>query len=75
MVYHGTRSGITVYQDGTEVGRSTVKEGVGSKPSGDGSVFIGRRVTLGGTFYGSVYVDEVKMYNRELSENEICKLN
>ena len=75
MVYHGTGSGISVYQDGISVGTDTVKEGGGHKPSGDGHVVIGRRVTEGGTFYVSVYVDEVRMYNRQLSEDEICKLN
>ena len=75
MVYHGTRSGITVYQDGSEVGTSTGKVSGGSMPSGDGNVFIGKRITPGGTFYASVYVDEVKMYNKQLSEDEICKLN
>lgn len=75
MVYHGTGSGITVYQDGIRVGTSTVKMSGGSKPSGDGNVYIGRRITHAGSSYASVYVDEVKMYNRQLSEDEICKLN
>ena len=76
MVYHGTGSGITVYQDGIRVGTSTVKEsGSVSKPRGDGRVFIGKRVTAGNQRYTSVLVDEVKMYNRQLSEDEICKLN
>ena len=75
MVYHGTGSGITVYQDGIRVVRSTAKQGGGSMPSGDGHVFIGRR-NLGsqGVRYASTYVDELKMYNRQLSEAEICKM-
>ena len=75
MVYHGTGSGITVYQDGIRVGTSTVKVSTGSKPSGNGHVFIGRR-DLGklGARYASTYVDEIKMYNDQLSEEEICKM-
>ena len=76
MVYHGTGSGITVYQDGIRVGTSTVKmDGSTVKRSGDGRVFIGKRVATGSQRYTSVLVDEVKMYNRQLSEDEICKLN
>ena len=77
MVYHGTGSGISVYQDGIRVGTSTVKVGGSSDPktSGDGRVLIGKRVTTGNQRYTSVLVDEVKMYNRQLSEDEICKLN
>ena len=76
MVYHGTGSGITVYQDGIRVGTSTVKGSDSvSKPRGDGRVFIGKRVTTGDQRYTSVLVDEVKMYNSQLSEDEICKLN
>ena len=33
MVYHGTGSGTTFYQDGIRVGTSTVKEGVMVVPS------------------------------------------
>ena len=76
MVYHGTGSGITVYQDGIKVGTSTVKVSTGSKPNGNGRVFIGRR-DLGsrlGARYASTYVDEIKMYNNQLSEDEICKM-
>ena len=52
-----------------------VKQGGGSMPSGDGHVFIGRR-NLGsqGVKYASTYVDELKMYNKQLSEEEICKM-
>ena len=52
-----------------ELEQDTIKVNTGSKPSGDGRVFIGRR-NLGigyGTRYASVNVDEVKMYNEQLS--------
>ena len=76
MVYRGTVLGITVYDDGIKVGADTVKETAGSKPGGNGIVFIGRRLLGGdlGPRYTSVQVDELKMYNIQLSEEEICKM-
>ena len=71
MVYHGVLMGITAYQDGVNIGTTTAKTLLSSKPRGDGRVEIGRRALHGGPFYASTYVDEVKMYNRQLSESEI----
>ena len=70
MVYHGTGQGISVYHDGSKIGTDTDKTSV-STIGGSGRVEIGRRVLPGGTYYASTYVDEIKMYNRQLSENEI----
>ena len=61
--------GIIAYLNGTEVGTDSVKQNLGSKISGDGHVVIGRWA-LGGsllTWYASAYVDELKMYNSQLS--------
>ena len=71
MVYHGAGTGITANQDGMNIGTTTAKTSLSSKPRGDGRVEIGRRVQAGGPFYASTYVDEVKMYNRQLSESKI----
>ena len=70
MVYHGTGQGISVYHDGSKIGTDRDKN-TGNKTGGNGRVVIGRRVITSGTYYASTYVDEIKMYNRELSENEI----
>ena len=75
MVYHGVGMDITAYHDGTEVGSLTEKQSGNMKSSGNGNVFIGRRIgTNIGPRYASVYVDELKMYNSQLSEGEICKM-
>ena len=67
MVYHGVAQGITAYHDGTEVGTDTEKY-AGPKPNGNGQVLIGKRY---GDPHTSVSVDEIKFYNRQLSEQEI----
>ena len=68
MVYHGVGQGITVYHDGTEVGTDTEKALLPPKPMGNGQVLIGQRQ---GNRYLSVSVDEIKLYNRQLSQEEI----
>ena len=70
MVYHEAGQGISVYHDGSKIGTDTDKASK-STVAGSGRVEIGRRVLPGGTYYASTYVDEIKLYNRELSENEI----
>ena len=70
MVYHGYEQGITVYHDGIKIGTDTVKAS-SSTIAGNGRVEIGRRVLTSSTYYASTYVDEIKMYNRQLTENEI----
>ena len=73
MVYHGVEKGITAYQDGIKVGTDTSRNPF-SRPSGNGEVVIGRRVGLSDTFYASAYVDEIKMYNRQLSQEELANM-
>ena len=70
MVYHGAGQGITVYHDGSKIGTDTDKTSF-SSIAGNGRVEIGRRVLLSGAYYASTYVDEIKMYNKQLSESEI----
>ena len=59
--------------DGIEVGRDKTRE-PRNRNGGNGHMLIGRRKIGGsvGPRYASVYVDEIKMYNRQLSEEEIC---
>ena len=70
MVYHGVEQGITAYQDGIKVGTDTSRNPF-SRPSGNGEVVIGRRF---GALYASAFVDEIKMYNRQLSQEEIATM-
>ena len=73
MVYHGVEQGITAYQDGSLVGTDMSRSQF-SRPGGNGEVLIGRRVSMSGTFYASAYLDEIKLYNRQLSEEEIANM-
>ena len=70
MVYHGVEQGITAYQDGSLIVSDTSRVPA-SRISGNGEMVIGRRI---GTKYASAYVDEIKMYNRQLSQDEIANM-
>ena len=73
MVYHGLGQGMTVYHDGTEVGSDTSRASA-SMATGNGDLFIGRRLGNSGSHYASVYVDGLKLYNRQLSDDEIAQM-
>ena len=73
MVYHGVGQGITVYHDGMVVGTDTSRA-VGTRVQGTGDMFIGRRLDNSGSLYASVHVDELKLYNRQLSADEISEM-
>ena len=73
MVYHGVEQGITAYMDGILVGTDTSRNPF-DRPSGNGEVVIGRRVGWFETFYASAFVDEIKMYNRQLSQEKIANM-
>ena len=45
--------------------------GVGHQ-RGDGQLVVGKRDKGTGDLYSSVSVDEIKLYNRQLTEEEIC---
>ena len=62
--------GITVYTDGAVQGSGTSK-GSGSRPPGDGRVVIGRYYTNRDDRYASVAVDELTLWNRTLTLQEI----
>ena len=73
MVYHGVGVGITVYNDARVIGTDTVKIGL-SKPAENGQVVIGKRSYGSEDDYSSVSVDEIKFYNRQLSQDEISNM-
>ena len=62
--------GFTTYKDGVEQGNGTSKGG-GSYPPGDGRVVIGRRFTNRDEWYASAEVDELTLWNRALTLQEI----
>ena len=61
---------VLAYQDGIKVGTDTSRNPF-SRLSGNGEVVIGRRF---GALYASAFVDEIKMYNRQLSQKEIATM-
>ena len=73
MVYHGVGAGISAYIDGAKIATVTAASS-NAKPTGNGEVVIGRRVLQSATNYATTYVDEFKMYNRQLSDTEILNM-
>ena len=73
MVYHGVGVGITIYHDGREIVRVSGTTG-GSNPIGNGQVVVGRRTIAAGDRYASASVDEIKFYNRQLTQEEISNM-
>ena len=71
MVYHGLNQGMTVYHDSTHIGTTSQILGVGHQ-RGDGGLVVGKRDKGTGDLYSSVSVDEIKLYNRQLTQEEIC---
>ena len=74
LVYHGVGGGIAVYHDGNRIKSDTTRAGA-PKPSGDGIVVVGVRVVDSLPKYASVFVDEVKFYNHQLTEEEMQTLH
>ena len=70
LAYHGVNQGITAYQDGREIGNTMTRQSV-DRIAGNGEVVIGRRL---GSQYASAFVDEIKMYNRQLSQEEVTNM-
>ena len=73
LIYHGEVEGTTLYHDKAKVGSQT---SLFAQPmnKGTGIVFIGRRIDWSRSLYSSVYVDELKMYNRQLSQDDISRM-
>ena len=72
MVYHGFGVGITGYLDGRKIGTDTEKQAK-SRKTGSGNLVIGKR-NLIGEHYATASVDEIKMYNQQLTQQEICAM-
>ena len=69
----GGTNTIQIYQDGKEA-YSGLFDNAEHSP-GDGRIVIGRRFTGSDREYISVQVDELLLFNKTLSEEEIRKLN
>ena len=66
--------GIRIYQNGKHVGNHTsMAQSSNTEPNG--RIGIGRSFTEVGDFYGSVQVDELLFFNRNLTEAEITQLS
>ena len=74
LIYHGEVEGTTLYHDKAKVGSQTSLLFAQPMNEGTGIVFIGRRIDWSRSVYSSVYVDELKMYNRQLSQEEITDM-
>ena len=72
VVYHGVEQGMTVYFDGNKLATVTAKVRVPTA-TGNGTVFIGKDHYLEAR-YATASVDEIKMYNRQLSQEEISNM-
>ena len=72
MVYHGVGQGITGYVEGREIETDT-EITPGPKERGTGWVVIGWREVYR-RIYASAFVDEIKMYSRQLSQEEIANM-
>ena len=72
IVYHGPNNGegFTVYHNGIGVAHDNFRS-ASSHNAGPGSMVIGRTFTDVDDEYASVCVDELTMWNRQLSFQEI----
>ena len=75
LVYLGQNNGqgLVVYVNGTKEETDTITY-CGANDPGNGELVIGRRYTDLGRNYTSVAVDELTLWNRELSAKEIKNL-
>ena len=75
VVYLGPNNGqgLVVYVNGTREGRDKTMYGGANQP-GNGELIIGRKYTDWDDKYASVAVDEMTLWNRELSAQEIENL-
>ena len=59
---------IEFYMNGTRYSRGSAQ---GAINAGDSSISIGRNVNAGGAGYSSCYIDDVRVYNRALTQSEV----
>ena len=74
FVYHGPNEGegISIYYNGERVSEDRTKHEISVSPSDENTaIVIGRRFRLKDSYYVSVAVDELMLWNRPLSDNDI----
>ena len=71
---NGVGNGFTAYEDGIQIGADLDITTADPKTSGNGLVYIGKRNPGDADYYSSASVDEIKMYNRQLTQQEICDM-
>ena len=74
MVYHGVGQSISAYHDGVYMGDQNFRKNsaqIGTLVRGNGQVVIGKRQHPTFALHSTADVDKVKMYNRQLSAQEI----
>ena len=74
MVLRGADAGIVAYHDTTQVAETTIKTLYGSAP-GESRVFIGRKRVSHHQDYSSMMVDELTMWNRKLTSEEVIQIH
>ena len=76
VVYLGPNNGqgLVVYINGTQERRKTTKHDDSRQPS-NGQLVIGKKTTNGDYFYSSVAVDELTLWNRQLTAQEVEDLH
>ena len=74
MVLRGPDAGIVAYHDTTLVADTTSKRVYGSAP-GESRVFIGRKRVSHHQDYSSMMVDELTMWNRKLTSEEVIQIH
>ena len=73
MVLRGPDDGIVVYHGATQVAEDTTKSNLPSAP-GDSRVLIGRKRISRDDDYASIMVDELTMWNRKLTPEEVTQI-
>ena len=72
MVYHGLGNGFTAYEGGEQIGADLDITNANASPSGNGWVYIGKRFAGATDKFATASVDDIKMYNHQLTQQEIC---
>ena len=70
-VYHGPSLGTIVYHDGVKIANGSSIHPKDNITTGDGRVVVGRYYTEKNSLYRSVQLDELVLWNRELSDEEV----
>ena len=74
VVYHGLNRGLAVYHNITKIGESSTHDKNYSYSPGPGTFTLNRKYTNQDNYYSSVMFDELTMWNRALSSQEVEKI-